>query len=293
MVIIFLLFAGVDYFVASELKAVLKHPSVTRNINLEAINQYLTFDYIPAPNTINSNVFKLNPAQYLVIKQGKIITKENYRKPQFETNHKISFNDSLEKLDSLLNAATNCRLMSDVPLGVFLSGGLDSSTVAYYAQKNSSSKIKTFSLGFEDKSYDEQNYALLVANFLKTDHHLQILTPSKTLELIDEIFPFMDEPFADASIIPTYYLSKFTRQHVTVALGGDGSDELFAGYPTFLADKFKTPLQLLPNRILASVLKGKGYEVLYTEYLGGHDSLNWRETLPEALVFVLSNGPHR
>ena len=235
---------------ASEIKAVMSHPSVKKQINLEAVNQYLTFDYIPAPNTINENVFKLNPGQYLIIKNGKITAKENYWKPEFETNDKITFNESLEKLDHLLNAATNCRLMSDVPLGVFLSGGLDSSTVAYYAQKNSTSQIKTFSLGFEDKSYDEQIFARQVADFLKTKHHMQILTPKITLEVMGEIFPFMDEPFADASIIPTYYLSKFTRQHVTVALGGDGSDELLAGYPTFIADKFKSAFQHLPGSFI-------------------------------------------
>lgn len=244
-----------SFVFASELKAIMKHPSVKKELNLEAINQYLTFDYIPAPGTINKNVFKLNPAQYLIVKKGRIAEKKFYWQHNFETNNTITFNDSLKKLDLLLDAATNRRLMSDVPLGVFLSGGLDSSTIAYYAQKHSTSQIKTFSLGFEDKSYDEQNYALQVANFLKTDHHFQILTPNKTLDLIEEIFPFMDEPFADASIIPTYYLAKFTRQHVTVALGGDGSDELLAGYPTFLADKIKTAFQILPTKSINTLLK--------------------------------------
>ena len=137
--------------------------------------------------------------------------------------------------------------MSDVPLGVFLSGGLDSSAITYYAQKNSFTKINTFSIGFDDKSYDEQEFALQVANFLGTNHHLSILTPEKTVELVQEIFPKLDEPFADASIIPTYFLSKFTREHVTVALGGDGSDELLAGYPTFISENYRKLNTMMPN----------------------------------------------
>lgn len=244
---------------ASELKAVLKHPSVKKELNVEAVNQYLSFDYVPTPNTTNSNVLKLEPACYLVIKGGKIAEKKAYWKHNFEVNRIISFHDAINEFDNLLNEATSCRLMSDVPLGIFLSGGLDSSTIAYYAQKNSSQKIKTFSIGFEDRSYDEQNYALQVAKHLGTHHHLQILTQSKTIDLIDEIFSQMDEPFADASIIPTYYLSSFTREHVTVALGGDGGDELLAGYPTFLSDKFKLPFKCLPKNIIGFLLQAANF----------------------------------
>ena len=124
---------------------------------------------------------------------------------------------------------------------------MDSSTVAYYAQKNSNDKIKTFSIGFEDKSYNESDFATQVARYLNTDHYSKILTPKHTLELIEEIIPSLDEPFADASIIPTYFLSKFTKEYVDVALGGDGSDELLAGYPTFISDYFKFPLNIAPK----------------------------------------------
>jgi asparagine synthase (glutamine-hydrolysing) len=243
-----------SFVFASELKAVLKHPSVKNEINFEAINQYLTFDYFPTPNTINANVFKLEPAHFMVVKNGRIVEKSNYWSHNFETNKTISFKKALEKLDVLLNNATKSRLMSDVPLGVFLSGGLDSSTIAYYAQKNSSQKINTFSIGFEDKSYDEKDFAMQVAKHLGTEHHIEILTSAKTLKLIDEIFPFMDEPYADASIIPTYFLSKFTKQYVTVALGGDGSDEMLAGYPTFISDKYKMPFQRCSSRIINTLI---------------------------------------
>ncbi len=244
-----------SFIFASEIKSVLKHPLVNNEINLEAVNQYLTFDYVPTPNSIINNIYKLEPAHYLIVKDKTIAEKNKYWQHNFETNNTISFNNAKEELDRLLNNATASRLISDVPLGVFLSGGLDSSTVAYYAQKNSLQKIKTFSIGFKDKSYDEQDYALQVANHIGTEHHMSILTPTKTLELIDEIFPLLDEPFADASIIPTYYLSKFTREKVTVALGGDGSDELLAGYPTFISEKFKNPLQYLPKWVIRILLK--------------------------------------
>lgn len=241
---------------ASELKAVLKHPSVKKELDLEAVNQYLTFDYIPTPNSINVNVCRLEAAHYMIVKNGEILKKSPYWKSNFDIDKTISFGEAKEQLDHLLNEAVKKRMISDVPLGVFLSGGLDSSTVAYYAQLNSTSKVNTFSIGFEDKSYDEQDYAFQVAKHLGTEHHVKTLTSEKTVELIDEIFPLMDEPFADASIIPTYFLSQFTREKVTVALGGDGSDELLAGYPTFLSDKFKSPLKYFPDAIISLLLRG-------------------------------------
>jgi asparagine synthase (glutamine-hydrolysing) len=127
-------------------------------------------------------------------------------------------------------------MIADVPLGVFLSGGLDSSTIAYYAQKNSPQKIKTFSIGFEEKSFDESDFAREVSDFLGTDHHEKRVSAKDLLDIVPDLAQMIDEPLADASIIPTYLLSKFAKEHVTVALGGDGGDELFAGYPTFQAD---------------------------------------------------------
>ncbi len=242
------------FIFASEISAIIAHPLVPKELNFDAINQYLTFDYIPTPHSLYKNIFKLEPAHYILFQDNQII-KERYWHYQFDQNRSITFNDAISTLDSLLNKATKSRLMSDVPLGVFLSGGLDSSTIAYYAQKNTNQKIKTFSIGFNEKSYDEKEYAQQVANHLHTDHHFSILTPQKTLQLIDEVFAKLDEPFADASIIPTYYLSQFTRQQVTVALGGDGSDELLAGYPTFLSDKTKFLLQYLPPNIIQLLIK--------------------------------------
>jgi asparagine synthase (glutamine-hydrolysing) len=236
---------------ASELKAILKHPIVKKDLNYNAINEYLTFDYVPTPNTIFNNIHKLEASQYLIFRDGKITDKQPYWKVDF-TQQNISFTDATATLDTLLNNAVRDRLMSDVPLGVFLSGGLDSSTVAYYAQKNSKAQINTFSIGFSEKSYDESDYAKLVAKKLGTKHHEEFLSASTSLSLIPNIISKLDEPFADPSIIPTYFLSKFTRKHVTVALGGDGSDELLAGYPTFISDKFLKSFGLLPKSLIRS-----------------------------------------
>ncbi len=274
---------------ASELKALLQHPLVNKDVNLDALNEYLTFEYVPTPHTIFKSIFKLEASKYLLFKDGKIVKKDAYWKVNFQKQN-ISFGEAVEKLDNLLNEAVKCRLMSDVPLGVFLSGGLDSSTVAYYAQKNSSQKIKTFSVGFDEKSYDESSYANLVAKHLGTEHYQQTLTSKQCLELIPEVLGKLDEPFADPSIIPTYLLSKFTREKVTVALGGDGSDELMAGYPTFISEKYATLLRGLPKGIVSMIrglsgilpatdknisldfkikqfLKGYGYSQQYTHTL--------------------------
>jgi asparagine synthase (glutamine-hydrolysing) len=222
---------------ASEPKALFHHPSVKKELNLETLNQYLTFDYVPSPDSIFKHIYKLEAAHFLIVKNNAIVKNENYWNVNF-TENEISFDNAINKLDLLLNDAVKNRLMSDVPLGIFLSGGLDSSAIAYYAQQNSSIKLKTFSIGFNEKSYDESNYARLVANHLGTEHHEQILTSKQSLALIPEIMNKLDEPFADPSIIPTYFLSKFTRESVTVALGGDGSDELMAGYPTFISEEY-------------------------------------------------------
>jgi asparagine synthase (glutamine-hydrolysing) len=242
---------------ASELKAVVKHPSVKKELNLDALNEYLTLDYIPTPDTILKNIYKLEAGSFLIFRDHAVRQKEAYWNISYKPAD-ISFADAGEKLESLLNEAVRDRLMSDVPLGVFLSGGLDSSAVAYFAQKNSSRQIKTFSIGFNEKSYDESDYAKLVAKKIGTDHYEQTLTAAQSLELIPEIIAKLDEPYADPSIIPTYFLSKFTRQYVSVALGGDGSDELLAGYPTFITERFAGLMHAMPTALHRFLNYGAG-----------------------------------
>ena len=235
----------------SEIKALLEHPECGRELDLQSLNKYLFFDYIPTPHSIFKNIFKLEPGTCLVF-DGQALKKNkfwNITFNNFPTNSKpqISILDAIAELDKKLDYAVKSRLVSDVPLGIFLSGGLDSSTIAYYAQKNSSRKIKTFSIGFEDSTFDESKYARLVAAYLGTQHYEKILSAQESLDLIPQIADLLDEPMADASIIPTYLLSKFTRQKVTVALGGDGGDELFCGYDTFIAHKLALHYEKLPE----------------------------------------------
>ncbi|MFA5830727.1 MAG: asparagine synthase (glutamine-hydrolyzing) [Candidatus Paceibacterota bacterium] len=219
---------------ASELKALLKHPLFKKEIDLFALNKYLAYEHIPTPESIFKGVRKLEPGSYLVFENGKT-RKETFWNPCF-VSESISFRDAILRLDEEINNAVKRRMIADVPIGVFLSGGLDSSAIAYYAQNNSEEKIKTFSIGFSEKSFDESSYAREVAKFLGTEHHEKTVTAGDLLAVIPEMAALVDEPLADASIIPTFLLSKFAKEHVTVALGGDGGDELFAGYPTFQAD---------------------------------------------------------
>jgi len=232
----------------SEPKALLQHPLIGKTISPDALNAYLTFEYVPTPYCIYQDIQKLEPGHYLTFENGGVTAKEPFWTIQF--NHQpITFETALTRLDELLSDATAIRLMADVPLGVFLSGGLDSSAVAYYAQRNSASRIQTFSIGFQEKSYDEATYARTVAKHLGTEHHEKTLTAQDSLDLLPGIAAELDEPFADASIIPTYLLSKFTRGHVTVALGGDGADEMLAGYPTFTSDYLRGIYGRMPRLV--------------------------------------------
>ena len=217
----------------SELKALLAHQGFHKELDLASLDKYLFYEYVPAPQTIFKNAQKLEPATYLVYKNGQI-KKQRYWKMDFNPSS-VSETKAIAELDTLLSEAVKKRLVADVPLGILLSGGIDSSTIAYYAQKLTSDKIKTFSIGFREKSFDESSYAKLAADFLGTDHYHTVFTAENVMELIPSISEILDEPMADPSLLPTYLLSKFARHRVTVALSGDGNDELMAGYNTFQA----------------------------------------------------------
>lgn len=242
----------------SEVKALLKHPTVKREIDLVSLNKYLFYEYVPTPHSIFKNIYKLEPATYLVWQDG-VVKKEKFWEPDFSTIQ-IPFDEALKELDKKIEESVKARLVADVPLGIFLSGGLDSSTIAYYAQKNSSKRIRTFSIGFEEKTFDESRYAQKAANFLDTEHHHDVLTSRAALELIPQIAERLDEPLADTSIIPTFFLSQFTKQFVTVALSGDGGDELFAGYPTFQAQNLVGSYEKIPFR-LRKILEKMVYQL--------------------------------
>lgn len=237
-------FSNGTFVFASEPKAVLAHPFIKKSINQHALEAYLALDYVPTPLSIWEGIKKLEPGNFIVFEKGRLQIK-SFWNPILEQRN-IHIQDASKELDSLLDSGVASRLVSDVPLGVFLSGGLDSSTVAYYAAKNSMKPIHTFSIGFNESSFDESKYAKEVSRHLGTIHHHKLLSAKDSLDSIPNIFAKLDEPMADASILPTYLLSLFTKEHVTVALGGDGGDELFAGYPTFQAENFVRMYQLLP-----------------------------------------------
>lgn len=242
----------------SELKAVTAHPAVTTDLDLDALNEYLTFEYVPAPRSIIAGIRKLRPGHVMTVRDGRIVED----RPWWDIElHELTWrwDEAVASLDAALASATARRLAADVPLGVFLSGGIDSSAVAWYAQQASATTISTFSIGFDDPSYDESSHASLVASHLGTEHHSLILTERDSLDLLPEIYRLSDEPLADASLIPTYLLSRFARERVTVALGGDGSDELLSGYPTFFADRFRRPVGRMPRGALDLVAACVGH----------------------------------
>ena len=239
---------------ASEPKAIFKHPRAKKLLNSQGVISYLTYDAVLTPLSMYEGVHKLEAASYLAY-EGGIIRKEAYWKPPQQVSRTLSFPETLQQLDAAFEKSIASQLVSDVPAGVFLSGGLDSSIVAYYAQQGSTQKIKTFSLGFADSTYDESSYARLAAEVLGTDHHEQIIEASQLRDALMEIIPKLDEPIADSAIMPNYLLAKFAREEVTVALGGDGGDELFAGYQTFDAEVLLIYYRRVPKLLRARLIE--------------------------------------
>jgi asparagine synthase (glutamine-hydrolysing) len=218
---------------ASEPKVLLAHPAVHPALDLNALRQYLSFDYVPAPHSIYQGIKKLPAAHTLTVEDGRVDVQPYWHLSYRKLRPAPSEEEAAEELRELLEDSVRMRLVSDVPLGVLLSGGVDSSAVAAMAVRSSTEAVKTFSISFAETSFDESSYARAVAKFLGTDHHEERLSVDLAANLVGEIGSWMDEPFSDPSLVPTYLLSRFTRKHVTVALGGDGGDELFAGYPMY------------------------------------------------------------
>jgi asparagine synthase (glutamine-hydrolysing) len=232
---------------ASEPKVLLAHPAVKSSLNLEALRRYLSFDYVPAPLTIYQGINKLPAAHTLTLEDGKVETRRYWRLSYKTKQPTPTEAEAAEQLRELLADSVRLRLVSDVPLGILLSGGVDSSTIAALAVSASSEAVKTFSISFAESSFDESEYARAVAKFLGTDHHEERLSANLAANLVGEIGSWMDEPFSDPSLVPTYLLSRFTRKHVTVALGGDGGDELFAGYPMYRGHRWAENYAKVPR----------------------------------------------
>ena len=223
----------------SELKAILKHPAVERRIDFVAFNEYLSFEYMPAPRTIFKGIHRLEPGHVLVADDSGVDVKRYWDMSLTKSERRppVSWRDFKDQLRVKLKEAVEKEMLSDVPIGVLLSGGIDSSAVAAMMSQIAPGAVKSFSIAFEEKSFDESRYARMVADKVGSEHHELTVTSRMMLDLVPKLMDFLDEPFGDSSIVPTYFLSQFTREKVKVALGGDGGDEMFAGYPTLQAHR--------------------------------------------------------
>ena len=243
------------FIFGSEIKAILAHPDVEVRVNREALDNYLTFDCVPAPLSIFDGISKLPPGHTLIVKNGDVRTKSYWDLDHRKRSPAPSIDDAARELDRLLDESIRKRMVSDVPVGVFLSGGVDSSVVAAYATRHATGRLKSFCVGFDDDDYNESSPARLVAEHLGTEHHEARLSPSAACGLVPEIANWLDEPLADPSVVPTFYLSRFARSMVTVALGGDGSDELFGGYPSYYAHKLIERYTSLPTFVKQRIIR--------------------------------------
>jgi asparagine synthase (glutamine-hydrolysing) len=241
---------------ASEMKSLIAHPGVERRIDLNSISRYLGVAAVPAPYTIFEEIYKLPPAGRLIVENGRIREDTYWEYPLGKEKSRLSLDDAGHQLTDLLRESVRRRLISDVPLGVFLSGGLDSSLIAALMSEIAPGRIESFCIGFDDVKYDESRFAEIVARHLNTIHHCRRLDPRAAAHLIPKLGRLLDEPLADGSIVPTYLLSQFAREHVKVAVGGDGSDELFAGYPLYAAQRTLQRWERLPGFKLVRYLQG-------------------------------------
>ena len=230
---------------ASEVKALLVHPDIQPAVDEEGLAAYMTFEYLPGELSMVRSVRKLLPGTWLSFKRGTVEQSSYWQIPIKDAP---SPENATQRFTELFDRAVGRRLMADVPLGVFLSGGIDSSSVAAsVVRQRTAANVKTFSIGFHERSYDESSVSRFVANFLGTEHHERVFTAEAMKDVLPEVVRGLDEPFGDASLLPTYLLSAFAREHVTVALGGDGADELLLGYPTFFAESFGKAFAHLPR----------------------------------------------
>ena len=238
---------------ASEFSALLLHPDVSREIEPEALDYYLSFMCIPAPLTAYRSIRKLEPGHWLRWRKGEIEV-QRYWQPDFTKKLAIDEEEAGERTVEILRDAVRVRLMSEVPLGAFLSGGIDSSAVVALMAQESSERVKTFSIGFDEQDFSELHHARRIAEHVGADHHEFIVRPD-AVEALPTLVEHYGEPYADSSAVPTYYVAKETRKHVTVALNGDGGDESFAGYQRYAAMELTEKYRRVPSFLRESVIK--------------------------------------
>ncbi|SVB64995.1 uncharacterized protein METZ01_LOCUS217849, partial [marine metagenome] len=263
--------SGDVFLFSSELKPLKKFHGFSGEIDRNVLALFLKYDYVPSPYSIYKGIKKLPQGSYVKISMAnnswsrEYIQDPNYywsmsdiaQSGKGAKRFKGSDKDAIQKLDDLLSKSIKQQMISDVPLGAFLSGGIDSSVVASLMQKQSNNKIKTFTIGFKEKQYNEAEYAKKVALHLGTDHTELYITPEQAIDVISRLPKIYDEPFADSSQIPTFLVSEMTKQHVTVSLSGDGGDELFGGYNRyFMANRAWTKIEKIPFTIRKLISKG-------------------------------------
>jgi asparagine synthase (glutamine-hydrolysing) len=245
-----------DHFIfASEIKALLQDSTIERKVNTSALHHYLTYQYVPSSETIFEGIRKLPPAHYLLFREPGTVQIERYWKLHFipKQQNPRSLTEWCDLIRGKLEESVRLRLISDVPLGAFLSGGMDSSLIVGIMAKLGGQPVKTFSIGFEEQDFDELAYARMVSNHFGTDHHEFVVKPN-AIEILPKLVWHYNEPFGDSSAIPTYYVSKMTRDHVKVVLTGDAGDENFAGYPRYLRSKYVSWFTRLPEKVRRSLL---------------------------------------
>jgi asparagine synthase (glutamine-hydrolysing) len=245
---------GNRFLFASELQGMLAVSDVPREIDRQSIDAYLSYGYVPAPRTGFRGIFKLPPAHYLTLDLNRPVMDlrvERYWSLEYAPKRRIEEADACEALREKLTEAVRLRMISDVPLGAFLSGGIDSSIVVGLMARISGAKVKTFSIGFKEAAYNELDHARRIAERWQTDHHEFVVEPDAA-SILPKLARHYGEPYADSSAIPTFYLAQMTRQHVTVALNGDGGDESFAGYERYLGNSIAESMRSIPGVALAS-----------------------------------------
>jgi len=268
-----------DFIFGSELKVLLEHGEISKEIDYSALDAYLTFGYVPEEFCIFKNVHKLAPGHFLIYKNGEVTTHKYWDFNYSDAAEIKSEAEYIEILREKIREAVKIRLISEVPLGAFLSGGVDSSSIVGMMSQISDSPVKTFSIGFNEDSFDELKYARVAAKHFGTEHHEFIVTPD-LVEIVDELVWHFDEPFADSSALPTYMVSKMARDFVTVVLSGDGGDELFAGYTRYVTDQKRSGFANLPKSLRKGILQplsealphgAKGKNFLYNTSLDAVD----------------------
>jgi asparagine synthase (glutamine-hydrolysing) len=241
------------FLFASEIKAILTDRSVAREVNDQAIYDYLGFEFVPAPQTMFRHINKLPSGHYLTLKDGRMEITRYWDLAMATSPTTLSYQDAVERQKELLGEAVKSHLVSDVPLGVFLSGGLDSSAIVALMRRNISGPIKTFTIGYHDKTFSELDYAAIVARHCETDHQVLMLDDIKP-EYVEETLYHLDEPMTDLSTVPLYLLCKQAREQVTVCLSGEGADESYAGYDRFKAAKIASWFNLIPGPVRQHVI---------------------------------------